>query len=131
MSRLPGARTGLLRQAGRERGALSVELVGIVPLLVLITLVVVQGMLAVTTVSAVQQAARDGARAQMTGQRAVADAVHDQVPDWITVERISTGTDAVAGCPGHCVSVEARIPIGIPSFSVDTVTVRRTADFPG
>ncbi|MFD1506524.1 pilus assembly protein [Georgenia yuyongxinii] len=120
-----------LRQAGRERGALSVELVGVVPILVLITLVVVQGMLAVTTVSAVQQAARDGARAQMTGQRSVDQAVHDQVPDWITVERIDTGAAAVADCAGHCVSVEARIPIGIPSFSVDTVTVRRTADFPG
>ena len=116
------------RLGERDRGALSIELVGIAPLLVLVTLLIVQGMLAVSTVSSVQQAARDGARAlSMEGGPSVYDAVHDQIPDWITyVDIPDVGCDPDVAC----VTVEARIPIGLPAFTLDNVTVSRTAEFP-
>ena len=54
----------LLRRLRRsERGVLDIELVLFVPLLVIITLFLIQGFLAVSTVTSVSAAARDGARA--------------------------------------------------------------------
>ncbi|WP_127132220.1 TadE/TadG family type IV pilus assembly protein [Georgenia sp. SYP-B2076] len=115
------------RAGERERGSLGVELAAMVPLLMLVTLLIVQGMLAVTTISAVQQAARDGARTMAAGEpRAVWEqAALAQVPGWLTDVVVRDG-----GCAGACVSVEARVPIGLPSITFDTVTVQRTAEFP-
>ena len=108
----------------RDRGSMSVELVGFVPALVLITLLLAQGFLAAAAVSATQSAARDGARAASLGQDVHA-AVHAAVPDWIRVE----GIDRYA-CDGACVSVEVRIPIGLPGVTSSNVTVERSAEFP-
>ena len=46
-----------------ERGVLDIELIGFVPILVLVTMFLVQGFFAVSTVTSVSAAARDGARA--------------------------------------------------------------------
>lgn len=50
-----------------ERGILDIELVTFIPILVLVTMFLVQGFLAVSTVTSVSAAARDGARAAMLG----------------------------------------------------------------
>ena len=108
---------------------MSIELVGFATILVFVTILLVQGFMVVSTISSAQQAARDGARAQMTGGSASA-AVHAQLPDWVTVQDIRTGSAAVAGCAGRCVSVEVQIPLGFPGWSSKNVTVVRTAELP-
>ena len=77
-----------------ERGVLDIELIGFVPILVLVTMFLVQGFLAVSTVTSVSAAARDGARAAMLG-RSPEQAAHEALPDWVRLESVS------ALCPGH------------------------------
>ena len=107
-----------------ERGVLDIELIGFVPILVLVTLFLVQGFFAVSTVTSVSAAARDGARAAMLG-RSPEQAAHEALPDWVRLESVSDSCG-----PGHCVQVTARVPIGIPSITSERVTVTRTAYFP-
>ena len=112
----------LLRR--NERGILDIELVAFIPILVLVTMFLVQGFFAVSTVTSVSAAARDGARAAMLG-RSPEQAARDALPGWVQLESVSnTCKDK------HCVEVTARVPIGIPSFTSKHVTVTRTADFP-
>lgn len=107
-----------------ERGILDIELVAFIPILVLVTMFLVQGFFAVSTVTSVSAAARDGARAAMLG-RSPEQAARDALPRWVQLESVSdTCKDK------HCVKVTARVPIGIPSFTSKHVTVTRTADFP-
>ena len=107
-----------------ERGILDIELIGFIPILVLVTIFLVQGFFAVSTVTSVSAAARDGARAAMLG-RSPEQAARDTLPKWVQLESVSdTCKDK------HCVKVTARVPIGIPSFTSKNVTVTRTADFP-
>ena len=94
------------------------------PILVLVTMFLVQGFLAVSTVTSVSAAARDGARAAMLG-RSPEQAAHEALPDWVRLESVSDGCGS-----GHCVQVTARVPIGIPSITSERVTVTRTAYFP-
>ena len=84
----------------------------------------VQGFLAVSTVTSVSAAARDGARAAMLG-RSPEQAAHEALPDWVRLESVSDSCGS-----GHCVQVTARVPIGIPSITSERVTVTRTAYFP-
>lgn len=107
-----------------ERGILDIELVAFIPILVLVTMFLVQGFLAVSTVTSVSAAARDGARAAMLGHSPT-QAAHEALPTWVQLESVSDR------CGNrHCVKVTARVPIGIPSFTSKYVTVTRTADFP-
>nr|WP_081296430.1 TadE/TadG family type IV pilus assembly protein [Actinomyces oris] len=116
---------GLSRRLRRnERGILDIELAAFIPILVLVTIFLVQGFFAVSTVTSVSAAARDGARAAMLG-RSPEQAARDALPKWVQLESVSdTCKDK------HCVKVTARVPIGIPSFTSKNVTVTRTADFP-
>ncbi len=107
-----------------ERGVLDIELIGFVPILVLVTMFLVQGFLAVSTVTSVSAAARDGARAAMLG-RSPEQAAQEALPSWVRLESVSDGCGS-----GHCVQVTARVPIGIPSITSERVTVTRTAYFP-
>jgi len=107
-----------------ERGVLDIELIGFVPILVLVTMFLVQGFLAVSTVTSVSAAARDGARAAMLG-RSPEQAAHEALPDWVRLESVSDGCGS-----GHCVQVTARVPIGIPAITTEHLTVTRTAYFP-
>lgn len=107
-----------------EKGVLDIELIVFVPILVLVTLFLVQGFLAISTITSVQSAARDGARAAMLGQAPV-DAVERSLPDWVTLESVSDGCAS-----GRCVTVTARVPIGLPAITMEDVTVTRTAYFP-
>ena len=103
-----------------ERGVLDIELIGFVPILVLVTLFLVQGFFAVSTVTSVSAAAR----AAMLG-RSPEQAAHEALPDWVRLESVSDSCGS-----GHCVQVTARVPIGIPSITSERVTVTRTAYFP-
>ena len=107
-----------------ERGVLDIELIAFVPILVLVTMFLVQGFFAVSTVTSVSAAARDGARAAMLG-RSPEHAAYDALPDWVRLESVSDGCGSE-----HCVQVTARVPIGIPSITSERVTVTRTAYFP-
>ena len=50
-----------------ERGALDIELAGFIPVLLVVLLLLLQGFLAISTVTSTSAAARDGARAAMLG----------------------------------------------------------------
>ena len=107
-----------------ERGVLDIELVGFIPALVIVLLLLLQGFLAVSTVTSTSAAARDGARAAMLGRSATA-AAENSLPDWVTLQSVTDdcGND-------HCVQVTARVPIGLPAFTTEHITVTRTAYFP-
>ena len=68
-----------------EQGVLDIELIGFVPILVLVTMFLVQGFLAVSTVTSVSAAARDGARAAMLG-RSPEQAAHKALPACVRLE---------------------------------------------
>ena len=124
-ARLASSPTRLIRRLRHEeRGVLDIELIGFVPILVLVTMFLVQGFLAVSTVTSVSAAALDGARAAMLG-RSPEQAAHEALPDWVRLESVSDGCGS-----GHCVQVTARVPIGIPAITSEHLTVTRTAYFP-
>lgn len=109
----------------RERGSLSVELAIAIPIIVLVTLFVVQGFLAVSVISSAQTAARNGARAAMTRSTSVEGAVAEALPDWVVTEGVSRS------CPGeNCVAVTVRMPVGVPWITSEELTVTRSASFP-
>jgi len=123
-SRSASPRQMLRRLHRSERGVLDIELVLFIPLLVIITMFLIQGFLAVSTVTSTSAAARDAARAAMLGRSASA-AAEKALPDWVTLQSVTDdcGND-------HCVQVTARVPIGLPAFTTEHITVTRTAYFP-
>lgn len=124
-ARLASSPKRLIRRLRHEeRGVLDIELIGFVPILVLVTMFLVQGFLAVSTVTSVSAAARDGARAAMLG-RSPEQAAHKALPAWVRLESVSDDCGS-----SHCVQVTARVPIGIPSITSKHITVTRTAYFP-
>ena len=101
--------TGSKSCRNREQGSLSVELVIAIPIVVLITLFVVQGFLAASVISSTQ------------ADNAVAEAL----PDWVVIDHVSRN------CTGeNCVAVTTRVPIGIPWITSSELTVTRSASFP-
>lgn len=121
-------RCGAGRQPRAQRGVLAVELAAMIPLVVAFALVLLQGFFVFSTIGSVEKASRDGARAAMRGG-SVEAAVERSLPDWLTVQSISTGNGAAA-CPGRCVTVEARVPLGLPVFTTSELTVTRSAAMP-
>ena len=106
-----------------ERGVLDIELVGFIPALVIVLLLLLQGFLAVSTVTSTSAAARDGARALEDG-RPAGQAVMASLPDSIRLTSVSS-------CGRGCVRVEATTPIGIPSvMEVSRIHLSAEADFP-
>ncbi|NLT55770.1 MAG: pilus assembly protein [Actinomycetales bacterium] len=118
------------RPTGSDRGSISVEFVAVIPLLIVVTVLLVQGLLAASVVNDVTKAARDGARAASRGGDGAA-AVRAQVPDWVRVEEVRIGPGAVTGCMGVCSAVRVSIPLGYPGvMEISRIQVTRTADFP-
>jgi hypothetical protein len=108
----------------------SVELVGAVPILILVTVLLIEGFLAASAVDRVAQAARDGARVASRGGDGVA-AARTVLPGWVTVRELRTGPEAAPGCAGVCATVVVDVPIGVPGWAtLAQVRVQRSADFP-
>lgn len=113
-----------------DRGSVAIELIAVVPILVLVTLVLVQGWLMVSAVEATTRAARDAARAAARADDGSA-AAFAALPRWIDVEDMSVSRSAVPGCAGMCSRISVRIPFGVPGFlQAGSIGVVRTADFP-
>jgi pilus assembly protein CpaE len=113
-----------------DRGSMAVELVAVVPLLVMVTILCVEGFLAASAAAAAQKAARDAARAESLGRDGYAAAAAS-LPSWIAEESITRGGAAKPGCSGVCYRVSAGVPLVVPGFSNAVVTVSRTAELPG
>ena len=113
-----------------ERGSMAVELVAMVPLLVMVTILCVEGFLAAAAAGAAQKAARDGARADTMGASGTS-AAYASLPSWVGDARVQQGTAAKPGCGGTCYRVEVEVPLVVPGFSTSMVTVARTAELPG
>lgn len=113
----------LLRQWARDsRGQSAVELAGVIPVVLMMMMLILQLFLAMTAVSDVRDAARDGARARAAGQSAHAAAL-DSLPGWIEGRHVSA-------CGKGCVRVDGRIPLGIPGvITVTRVPVHAEAVF--
>lgn len=119
----------LVARSGRERGAVSVELVGLVLMLVLMAWVCVQGVYVTQIGGALEKAARDGARAGSLGAP-VSAAVQAEVPGWARLDAVRTGSAAVPGCAGSCVRVTASVPVGLPGVTFTRISVSRDAELP-
>lgn len=118
-----------LRRRDDDRGSIAIELTAFVPIMVVAVIILIQGFLVVGSIVSAQQAARDGARALMTGDSASA-AVSQQLPGWAQVQAVRIGDNAIAGCMGQCVEVELRVPLGFPGWTSEQVTVARSAELP-
>lgn len=107
-----------------DRGAVSIDLVGLLPIFLLAIAIVVQSVAVVSAIDATNQAARDAARAQSLGQSAHS-AARDALPDWVRLNHVAHGA-----CADACLEVEAGVPIGWPGFMTIThVPVTRSAVF--
>lgn len=118
---------GLGRLRRDDAGLTAIELVASVPLLVLVTLVLVQGYQIVSGIEATTKAARDAARAEADGRDGDAAALR-QLPDWVDVASLDAGGGA---CEGVCRTVVVDIPYGVPGIlTAGSFRVERSADFP-
>lgn len=116
-------------RSARDRGAASVELVGVVGILLVVGSMCVQGLFVSQIGAATEKAARDGARAATLGHDVRAE-VERQLPSWAPIESLTTGTAAVPSCAGRCVRVEVRVPIVLPGITSSSFTVTRDAELP-
>lgn len=108
----------------RERGAVSIDLVGLLPIFLIAIVLVVQSVAVVAAIDATNQAARDAARAQSLGDSAHA-AARDALPGWVRLNSVSHGS-----CSDACLQVEAGVPIGWPGvMTITHVPVTRSAVF--
>ena len=115
-----------MRRAQTDAGSLAVELVAAVPVLLVVTLLCVQGLGAAGGVAATPRAARDAARAASLGEDPVAAARAD-LPLAAELRGVSTG----GGCGDVCVRVDVEVPLGVPGFvTLVRLPVSRTAAMP-
>lgn len=101
-----------------DRGSASLELVGLLPVVVLVICALLYASSVAFTVSSANQAVRDGARAMSLGRSAEA-AVHRSLPDSISIKSLTY--------PAGGVRLEVRT-IPFPPFP--QVTVVREATMP-
>jgi hypothetical protein len=109
---------------GGERGSASIELLGSLPYLILAALLAWQLLLVATTLTAAQNAARNGSRAASLGDNPITAAT-GSLPDWLA-------DDATAQSPpgSNRVTVTVPVPIVAPGFTSDQLVVRRSAHLP-
>jgi len=118
MTRTPLSTRGRAGADARDRGSAAIELLGALPVVVIVVLVVLQTIAFAYTANAADQAVRDGARARSLGQ-AVEPAVARSLPGSLSASSVTY--------PDEGVRIEVRVPrIAIfPRF-----TVTRHAVFP-
>lgn len=110
------------RRLRSEDGQTSVELIGLLPWFLLAGLVAWQILLAVSTASTTENAARSGSRAAGRGQDARAAALRSLPGE--------TRRDAEVTVDGGRVTVRVRIPILVPGVDTDALHMSRSADLP-
>lgn len=111
---------------GKDGGSVAIELVAVIPILVLVTIVLVQGWIMMSAVESTTRAARDGARAEARGDDGDA-AARAGLPSWVDVRSVTSGA---CESDATCSRVEVRIPYGVPGIlRAGSVTVVRTATF--
>ncbi|GAA1633592.1 TadE/TadG family type IV pilus assembly protein [Georgenia ruanii] len=108
-----------LRGAGSERGSAALEMLGVLPVVVLVALATLQVLAGVYTVHAANQAVRDGARAASLGG-SVAAAVDRSLPGTLTPRELS-GTGG-----------KVRLVLDVPRMApfIPELRVTRTAVMP-
>ncbi|GAB2451675.1 hypothetical protein GCM10007967_02120 [Xylanimonas ulmi] len=114
-----------MRRRPGQAGQAVIELVGFVFLVVLATLLCVQGVFAAQAASAAQEAARNGARALSLGQdwRAVVD---ETLPDWARADVVEGGADRATAR----VRVAVRVPIGLRQITSGDLRFESSAQMP-
>ena len=94
----------------RERGTATLEVVGMIPLVVLLVFVLVQTAIALYGITTAQTAARQGARAFSQGDDP-STVVRQSVPSWMGASSETFG-------PGHGVRAIVDVPDLIPAFDL-------------
>lgn len=116
------AERGTRARLRSERGQASVELVGMLPLLLIAALLVWQLLLAGYAVTSAENAARNASRAEALGDdgREVGE------------DSLSYGLDegAEVQIEGDRATVRVRIPIVVPGLSTDGLSIERDAELP-
>ena len=102
-----------------DRGSSTLELAGLLPLVLVVLVALIHGGLAVYGTGAVSTAARQGARAASLGESPYA-AVDAALPGWLPATVTLYG-------PGHGVRVRGNLPDVIPGFDL---AVSRSAEMP-
>ena len=107
----------------RERGQVSVEVLGVLPLLLLAALLMWQLHLGMSAATAVENAARTGSRVEGLGgdgRRAALRALpRSQRPD------------AQISVRGELVRIESNVPTVVPGLSTGLFKVHGSAELPG
>lgn len=106
-----------------QRGAASVELLGMLPYLLLAALAAWQLLLVGWTITSASNAARAGSRVDARGGdgiEAAKDALSGPLRD-----------DAEARIEGERAEVSVPVPIVFPGLTTDDVVITRTAELPG
>lgn len=106
------------RAAAGDRGSAALELLGVMPVVALVTLCLFQVAAAVYTTHATNQAVRDGARALSLGQSATT-AIDRSLPGALNAHRVTYTSG------GEGVRLEVKVPrVGIfPEMQVDREAV--------
>lgn len=118
------------KSTATERGSISIEVIGVVGLMVVVAIIAVQGIFAAQLGSVTESAARDGARALVSSGADPNATVANSLPGWAQLRAVKTGGAAKSSCGGVCVAVEADYVIGFAGLG-HTITVERVAELPG
>lgn len=98
-----------------ERGTSTLEVVGLVPIVLLVVMLLVQASLALYAVTTGQTAVRQAARAASLGEGTPVQVINSSVPSWLQVS--ASDVELVPG-PGHHVRARFDIPDVVPGFDL-------------
>src|SRR5690625_4522258 len=115
------------KSTATERGSISIEVIGVVGLMVVVAIIAVQGIFAAQLGSVTQSAARDGARARVSSGADTNATVPNPLPVWAHLRDVAPGGAAKPCCGGVCVAVEDDYVIGFAGLG-HTITVERVAE---
>lgn len=129
-------RAAMTRRAGpAEDGVLSIELLGWLPWLFLVTLAGWQLLLVVGTATSAESAARTGARAAADGQDG-GDVAMEALPSWVADHAEARQHPDEDSCDGpddgqvNRVVVCVAVPLVVPGTPLEPLHVHRTAEMP-
>lgn len=119
-----GARRSAHAWTRGERGSTSVEVAGMLPILLIVILFLGHAVAIVAGVDATTHAAREAARAASQGGNA-SSAAAEAIPGWMRLDSVGS-----LSCADACVQVRASVPLGIPGVvTVTHIPITRDATF--